>query len=87
MQCDRLTILEDESHGRTLVEDTELALGALLVGGVSKDTSVQKSSVSISNHGTDVTRAVRLAVLLGSLERVEVVDGLVLPVQRVTLID
>lgn len=80
-------MLEDEGHGGALVQNTELALGALLVGGVGEDTSVQKCSVGIGNHGTNVTRAVRLAVGLSLLEGVEVVNGGLLPVERVTLVD
>lgn len=80
-------MLEDEGHGGALVENTELALGALLVGGVSEDASVQKRSVGIGNHGTNVTRAIGLAVGLSLLEGVEVVNGGLLPVERVTLVD
>lgn len=51
----RLTLLEDHGHGTTLVQNTQLALGSLLVGGVGEDASVQKRPVRICNHGSDVT--------------------------------
>ncbi|KAG9679789.1 fructose-1,6-bisphosphatase, partial [Aureobasidium melanogenum] len=60
----------------------------LLVGRVGEDTTVQKSSVGIGNHATNVSRTVRLAaLLLGHLHRVApLLDGL-LPPQRVTLVN
>ena len=83
-----LTLLKDHGHRSALVQDTELALRALLVRGVGKDTTVQKGSVGIGNHATNVSCAVRLAaLLLGDLHRVApLLDG-VLPPQRVTLVD
>ena len=87
MEGKELTILKDHGHGGTLVQDTQLALGALLVRGVRKDTSVQQGTVRIGHHAADVSGAVGLAVALGELEGVEVVDGRLLPVERVTLVD
>ena len=83
-----LTLFKDHGHGSTLVENTQLALGRLLVGGVGKDTAVEKSSVGIGNHATDISRTVRLAaLLLGHLHGVApFLDG-VRPPQRVTLVD
>lgn len=85
----RLTILKNHGHRRALVQNSQLALGALLIRGVRKDTSIQQGAVRIRDHGTDITGAVRLAagVLLALLEAVEVRLDVVLPVERVTLVD
>lgn len=82
----RLTIFKHHGHRSTLVQNSKLALGCLLVGGVSKDTTVQQCPVGISHHGSDISGTVRLAVTLGVLQRVEVLLGVVLPVSRVTLV-
>ena len=37
----KLTLLKDHGHGATLVQNTQLALGGLLVGGVGEDATVQ----------------------------------------------
>lgn len=84
----RLTVLEDHSHRSALVQNSELALGALLVCGVGEDTSVQQRPVGVCNHGTDVSRAVWLsALLLWHLERVAPLVHRVGPEDRVTLVD
>lgn len=83
----RRTILKYHGHRGALVQDTELALGALLISRVGKDASVEQSSIGIRNHATDITRAIRLAIGLSLLERVEVLDSGLLPVERVTLVD
>ena len=83
-----LTILKHHSHGSTLVQNAQLALGTLLVRRVRENTTVQQRSVGISNHASNISRAVRLATLLGGeLQRVEVRLGVVLPVERVPLVD
>lgn len=81
------TILENHGHGGALVEDAELALGALLVGGVGKDASVEEGAVGVGDHGANVAGRVGLAVVLGLLEGVEVGDGVLFPVERVALVD
>ena len=70
----QLTLLEDHGHRTTLVQNTQLALGSLLVGGVGEDAAVQQGPVGVGHHGADVPRAVGLA-LLGVLQRVEVGVG------------
>lgn len=80
-------VLKDETHGRTLVQDTKLALGALRVGRVCKDTSVQQCSVGVGNHATDVSRAVWLLARLWVLELLKVLLDPLGPVHRVPLVD
>jgi len=86
-------ILHHHCHGRALVENSQLTLRRLLVGGVGEDTPVEQGSVGISNHGTDISGRVGLEVglvgLVGgrSLEAVDVVDSWLRPVVRVTLVD
>ena len=81
------SVLEDHGHGCTLIQNTELALGALGVGGVGEDTAVEEGSVGVCNHGTDVTGTVRLLALAGVLQRVEVSVAPLVPVHAVTLVD
>lgn len=64
---DELTLLEDHSHGTALVKNTQLALGSLLVRGIGEDTAVEEGSVSIGNHGSDVTGRVRLLAVLDGI--------------------
>ena len=79
----KLTLLEDHGHGTTLVQDTQLALGSLLVGGVGEDATVQQCPVCICNHGSNVTRGVRLLAVLDGLN--PLLGGNV-PVLAVTLV-
>lgn len=81
------SVLEKHGHRRALVQNTKLTLGTLGVGRVSEDTTVKKGSVSVSNHATNVTGAVRLAVTLGVLQAVEVFVAPLVPVLGVTLVN
>lgn len=84
----RRTVFKDHGHGRTLVQDAQLALGIPLVGRVGKDAAVQEGAVCVGDHAANVAGAVGLAVgVLGVLERVKVAFRLVLPVERVALVD
>ena len=76
-------MLEDHGHGATLVEDTQLALGGLLVGRVGEDTTVKQRPVCVGNHGTDVTGRVGL---LAVLDGVTPLLGRDVPVLAVTLV-
>mmetsp|Transcript_34142 Transcript_34142/g.68828 ORF Transcript_34142/g.68828 Transcript_34142/m.68828 type:complete len:216 (-) Transcript_34142:581-1228(-) len=77
------SLLSNHSHGNALVQTTELSFWRLVVSGVEEDTSVQKSTVDIGNHGTDVTRRVGLGSLLEDGNGL--LDGFV-PVVVVTLV-
>ena len=79
----QLTLLEDHGHGTTLVQNTQLALGSLLVGGVGEDAAVQQCPVRICNHGSDVTCGVRL---LAVLDGITPLLGGNVPVLAVTLV-
>jgi hypothetical protein len=84
-------VLHDHRHGRALVQDAQFALGALLVGRVGKDAAVEQCAVRVCDHRADVARGIglefrRVLVFAGPLERVEVVDGLLVPVVRVALV-
>jgi len=63
-----------------------LTILALLVIGVTKDTTVQQSSVNISHHGSDISRRVWLSVgrVFNALEVRD--DGWV-KVHRVSLVE
>jgi len=54
------SLLRDEGHGVALVEDAELALCGLGVGGVVEDAAVEDGAVDVGNHGPDVPGGVRL---------------------------
>lgn len=43
-------LLHDERHGEALVQNAQLAVGALLVGRVQEDATVQESTVHVSDH-------------------------------------
>lgn len=58
-----LTVFEHHGHGRTLVQDAQLALGALLVGGVGEDAAVEQGPVGVGDHAADVAGAVGLVVV------------------------
>lgn len=81
------SVLKQHRHGRTLVQNTQLTLGTLLVGRVGKDTAVQQGAVRIGDHGPDVPGGVGLLALAGVLEAVEVGVAPVVPVHAVSLVD
>ena len=82
------SLLNQEGHGEALVQDAELSVLGLAVGGVTEDASVEHCAVDISNHRTDITSRVgRLLGVRGELERVEVLCAGTIPVLGVTLID
>lgn len=80
-------VLEHHGHGRALVQDTQLALGALRVARVGEDTAVKQGAVRVGDHAADVPRAVGLLALTRVLERVEVLLDPVVPVHAVALVD
>jgi hypothetical protein len=77
------TLLEDHGHRTTLVENTQLALGSLLVGRVGEDATVQQCPVCIRNHGSNVTGRVRL---LGVLDGLNPLLGRHVPVLAVAFV-
>lgn len=80
-------VFEQHGHGGTLVQDTQLTLGALGIRGIGEETTVKQSSVGIGNHATDVTGTVGLLAFAREFERVEVFVHPRFPVHAVTLID
>lgn len=80
------SLLGEERHREGLVKHPQFTILALLVIRVAKDTAVQQRSVNIGNHGTDVPRRVRLAILR-VLDAVEVVVGRGVEVQRVSFVE
>ena len=52
-------LLGEVGHGESLVEKSEFSVLALLVIGVTENTTVQECSVNIGNHGPDVPSRVR----------------------------
>lgn len=82
------SLLNQERHREAFVQDAELSVLGLAVGGVAEDASVEHCAVNISNHRTDITSRVgRLLGIRGELERVEVLCTGTIPVLGVTLVD
>jgi len=79
-------LLDDHSHWEALVQQSQLALTRLLVGRVGEQPAIKNRAVHVGNHGADIPRRVRLA-LLGELERVEKVLRRLVPVHGVALVD
>mmetsp|Transcript_10958 Transcript_10958/g.32462 ORF Transcript_10958/g.32462 Transcript_10958/m.32462 type:complete len:448 (+) Transcript_10958:187-1530(+) len=61
--------LDEHRHGKALVENTELALGRLGVGGVEEDASVEERTVHVANHGAHVALRIGLLPRLEDLHR------------------
>lgn len=61
------SLLHDERHWSSLVQKTKLSGLILGISGVSENSSVEKGTVNISNHGSNVTGRVSLSALSGSL--------------------
>mmetsp|Transcript_31236 Transcript_31236/g.42144 ORF Transcript_31236/g.42144 Transcript_31236/m.42144 type:complete len:232 (-) Transcript_31236:345-1040(-) len=57
------SLLHDHCHGESLVEHAQLALGILVVRRVQIDPTVQDGPVNVGDHGSDVTRGIRLGAL------------------------
>mmetsp|Transcript_8696 Transcript_8696/g.24093 ORF Transcript_8696/g.24093 Transcript_8696/m.24093 type:complete len:294 (+) Transcript_8696:158-1039(+) len=54
-------LFHDKRHGGTFIQQTKLSIGVLGVTRVSKDTSVQESTVNVTHHGSDVSAGESLA--------------------------
>lgn len=80
-------LFDNHGHGKTLVQNPELALFRLGVGGVGKDTAVEEGAVDVCHHGADVARTVGLAAVLRVLEGFKVLFARLVPVQTVSLVD
>lgn len=81
-------ILHDHRHGRTFIQNPQLALRGLLVGRVREDAAIQQRAVRVSDHAPDVPCRVGLATRVGGVfERFEVGFGLVGPVGRVAFVN
>ena len=81
-------LLHDEGHGGSLVQQTKLSVGVLGVTGVSENTSVQESTVDITDHRSNVPARELLSGLAGSLTPLE--DSLLhgsVPLVKVGLVE
>mmetsp|Transcript_14034 Transcript_14034/g.37915 ORF Transcript_14034/g.37915 Transcript_14034/m.37915 type:complete len:261 (-) Transcript_14034:634-1416(-) len=58
-------LLSQEAHGGALVQQTQLAIGVLLVAWVAVDATVQQGAVEVTHQGANVASAVGLAVVGG----------------------
>mmetsp|Transcript_33393 Transcript_33393/g.81074 ORF Transcript_33393/g.81074 Transcript_33393/m.81074 type:complete len:204 (-) Transcript_33393:601-1212(-) len=65
-------LLEDQGHWGSFVEKTELSVWVFLIPRVCEDSSVEKGSVDITDHRSNVSRAVFFSTL--SLSFLQVVD-------------
>jgi len=74
-------------HGECLVEKPEFTVLALLVVGVTENTTVQQCSVYIRHHGPDVPSRVWRLALRRELDRVEIVDYWWVEVDRVSFVE
>ena len=59
-------LLHDEGHRGSLVQQSKLSVGVFRVSGVSENSSVQQSTVDISDHGSNVSAGETLSTLAGS---------------------
>lgn len=84
--CESSSLFDQESHGETLVKDTKFTTLRLLVFRVTEDSSVQKSSVNVCNHRSNVTSRVRFSVR-GELDRVEVASDGFVEEERVSFVE
>mmetsp|Transcript_16355 Transcript_16355/g.39940 ORF Transcript_16355/g.39940 Transcript_16355/m.39940 type:complete len:261 (-) Transcript_16355:302-1084(-) len=76
-------LFDDHGHWDSLVKQTKLSLGGLVVGGVQVDSSVKDGTVNVGNHGSNISGSVCLLTALKFFN--SILDGLI-PVDRVTLI-
>jgi hypothetical protein len=66
-------LLGEHGHGTGLVQEPELSVLVLLVGGVEEDAAVEQSAMHVTNHGANVTKGILLARLsLTGRDRVKV---------------
>lgn len=80
-------LLGEVGHWEGLVEKPEFTALALLVIGVTEDTAVQKSSMNIGNHGSDIPSRVWRLARGRELNRVKVVSHRWVEVDRVSFIE
>jgi hypothetical protein len=80
-------LLDDEAHGRALVQQPQLAVLALLVPRVPVDAAVEQRAVEVADEAADVARRVRLPGVAGLLEAVHVLLELVVPERVVALVE
>mmetsp|Transcript_53747 Transcript_53747/g.162570 ORF Transcript_53747/g.162570 Transcript_53747/m.162570 type:complete len:355 (-) Transcript_53747:42-1106(-) len=88
--CDGLAtrLLHDEGHGSALVEEAQLAVLVLLVGGVGKDAAVEQRAVHVADHGANVTERVRCLCLALAVHDVgDVIPHRLIPLAHVGLVD
>merc|ERR1719181_1845067 len=80
-------LLDEEGHRRGLVEQPELAVLVLGVGGVAEDAAVEERAVDVADHGADVAaRVLRLGLARARAEALEVVLERLVPVGAVRLV-
>ena len=56
-------LLDEVRHRRRLVQQPQLAVRVLRVGGVAEDAAVEQRAVDVADHRANVPRAVPLAAL------------------------
>mmetsp|Transcript_617 Transcript_617/g.928 ORF Transcript_617/g.928 Transcript_617/m.928 type:complete len:267 (+) Transcript_617:443-1243(+) len=63
-------LFEDKGHWSSFVQKAKFSVDVLLISRVSEDASIEKGTVHISDHGSDVARAVLFSSLTFSLLKV-----------------
>ena len=80
--------MERDLHFICLVEEAQLAVLVLAVGGVAEDAAVEQRAVDVADHRAEVARRVLLARLaLALLDRRHVVAQRLVPLPAVGLVD
>mmetsp|Transcript_9551 Transcript_9551/g.23451 ORF Transcript_9551/g.23451 Transcript_9551/m.23451 type:complete len:397 (-) Transcript_9551:124-1314(-) len=64
---DTSRLFHDERHGSSLIQQSKLSVRVLGVSGITENTSVQQSTVDITDHGTDVSAGESFSALSSSL--------------------
>lgn len=59
-RCDPSGLLHHHRHRKTFVEDTQLALALGGIGRVGEDTTIEKGTMHISDHGAHISSSVGL---------------------------
>jgi hypothetical protein len=81
-------LLGQESHGKCFVQESQFAILALLVVGVTKDAAIEQCAMHVGDHGSNVSGGIWSLVLVGGkFDRVEIVDNGRIKVLRVPFIN
>lgn len=87
MEVEIIDLLSQESHREGLVEQPQLAALALLIVRISENAAVQKGTMHVGNHGSDVASTIGGFASFGILDGVEIVDDWRIEVFAISFVD